>query len=63
MKGTVKWFSEIKGYGFIKVQGMKDVFFHKSALPKGYLPENDDYVEFNLVHAERGDAAENIAKA
>lgn len=62
MKGTVKFFNE-KGFGFIKVIGMKkDVFFHKTGLVRGYQPEADDEVEFTLLHEERGDKADDIRK-
>lgn len=62
MKGTVKFFNVEKAFGFIKVGGRKDVFFHKSACPKGVQLEENDEVEFTLIHSERGDAAEQITK-
>lgn len=62
MKGTVKFFNVTKGFGFIKVQGIKDVFFHKTSLVKGYTPEEDDYVEFTLIHEQRGDAAQDVRR-
>ena len=62
MKGQVKFYNSTKAFGFIKVQDQKDVFFHKSALEHDYVPENDDYVEFNLRTTEKGQAAENVVK-
>ena len=63
MKGTVKFFNSTKGFGFIKVQGEKDIFFHKSALERDYVPEEDDYVEFRSTETDRGRAAVDITKA
>jgi CspA family cold shock protein len=63
--GTVKWFNDQKGYGFIKPDdGGKDVFVHHSAIQmKGYrsLQENDR-VEFNAVQGAKGLQAENVNK-
>ena len=62
MKGTVKFYNTEKSFGFIKVDGQKDIFFHKSALEKGYIPEDDDYVEFRVTQTERGQAAADVVK-
>ena len=62
MNGVVKFFNTEKGFGFIKVEGQKDIFFHKSALEKGYVPEDDDYVEFRVTQTERGQAAADVVK-
>ena len=62
MKGSVKFFNSTKGFGFIKVQGSKDIFFHKSALEHDYVPEDDDYVSFDVRQTEGGQAAENVIK-
>ena len=62
MNGTVKFYNSTKGFGFIKVQGEKDIFFHKSALQKGETVDEGDYVEFRTVQTERGQAAEDITK-
>ena len=35
MKGTVKWYNEMKGFGFIEVEDGKDVFVHKTSIPVG----------------------------
>ena len=63
MKGIIKFYNVTKSFGFIKVQGEKDVFFHKSGLQHGYTPEEDDYVEFRSTETERGRAAVDITKA
>ncbi|MGX6591821.1 cold-shock DNA-binding protein family [Cetobacterium ceti] len=62
MKGTVKWFNEEKGFGFITGEDGKDVFAHFSQIKKaGFktLKENEE-VEFDVVKGDRGLQAENI---
>ena len=63
MKGTVKWFSEQKGFGFITPEdGSKDVFVHHSVIQmQGYktLSENQQ-VEFDSVDSEKGPKASNV---
>ncbi len=65
MKGTVKWFNNQKGFGFITKEGGGDVFVHYSALQgDGYksLNENDS-VEFEIEAGEKGEKAANVRKA
>jgi CspA family cold shock protein len=63
-KGKVKWFSDSKSFGFIEVEGKKDVFAHASALAGGLVTLNEgDEVEFDLVDSPKGPKAENIKKA
>ncbi|MFI3252606.1 MAG: cold shock domain-containing protein [bacterium] len=65
MKGIVKWFDAEKGFGFITVDGGKDVFVHFSAIQAdGYksLAEGDA-VEFEINSSDRGDQATNVTKA
>ncbi len=60
--GTVKWFDEKKGYGFISPQEGPDIFVHYSGiLGNGFrtLTEGDT-VEFNIVQGEKGPKAENV---
>ena len=63
--GTVKWFNDAKGFGFITPSdGSKDCFVHYSAIQgKGFktLAEGDA-VEFDLVTGQKGPAAENVAR-
>ena len=63
--GTVKWFNEAKGFGFITPDdGSKDCFVHFSAIQgSGFktLVEGDK-VQFNVVQGQKGPAAENVTK-
>ena len=63
--GTVKWFNDEKGYGFITPDGDgKDCFVHHSAIQaEGFrsLLEGDR-VEFSVVQGQKGPAAENVVK-
>ncbi len=63
--GTVKWFSNQKGYGFITPEnGGSDVFVHHSAiLGEGYKTLNEgDVVQFEVVRGPKGDQAANVSK-
>ena len=63
-KGTVKWFNDQKGYGFIAVEGGKDVFVHHSAiLGDGFktLKEGES-VEFEITKGPKGEQATNVKK-
>ena len=64
--GTVKWFNDSKGFGFITPDdGSKDCFVHHSAISSGgeYRTLNEgDRVQFDVVAGEKGPAAENVTK-
>jgi cold shock protein len=63
--GTVKWFNDAKGFGFITPEGgQKDCFVHHSAIQgSGFrtLAEGER-VEFDIVQGAKGPAAENVVK-
>ena len=62
MKGRVKNFNKEKGYGFIKTDDGKDVFFHYSELKmEGFKTvEANKVVEFEVIETEKGQRAVNI---
>lgn len=63
-KGTVKWFNDAKGFGFIAQEGGKDVFVHFSAIEAaGFrsLAEGEE-VEFDIVEGPKGLQAANVKK-
>ncbi len=63
-KGTVKWFSNHKGYGFITSESGKDVFVHHSAIQgDGYKSlEEGQQVEFEEQEGPKGAQAANVVK-
>ena len=64
MKGTVKWFNDAKGYGFIAREGGPDVFVHFSSIQaQGFksLAEGDQ-VEFEIVQGQKGPQADAVIK-
>lgn len=64
MKGTVKWFNNQKGYGFISTSDGTDVFVHYSGLVmEGFKTLSDGQaVEFNIIDGEKGPQATDVRK-
>ena len=63
--GTVKWFNDAKGFGFITPEnGDKDCFVHHTAIKAdGFRSLSEgDRVEFDIVQGAKGPAAENVSK-
>jgi len=65
MKGTVKWFNNAKGYGFIGRADGPDVFVHYSAIAsEGYKSlQEGDQVEFEITEGQKGPQAANVVKS
>ena len=63
-EGTVKWFNDSKGFGFIEQAGGKDVFVHHTAIQaEGFESLNEgDNVEFEMVEGPKGPQAANVRK-
>jgi len=63
--GTVKWFNEAKGYGFIAQDSGEDIFVHYSAIKgEGFRTLNEgDKVEFEVQQGDKGKHAANVEKA
>ena len=65
LKGTVKWFNESKGFGFIEQEEGKDVFVHFSAIKmEGFKTlEEGQRVSLEVVDGAKGPQAANVEKA
>lgn len=61
MKGKVKFFNRMKGFGFITGEDGGEYFVHKSALKEGVEINENDSVTFDVVSGDRGPKAENVA--
>ena len=64
LTGTVKWFNDAKGFGFIAREGGPDVFVHFSAIPsQGFKSlQEGDQVEFEIVQGQKGPQAANVTR-
>jgi CspA family cold shock protein len=62
--GTVKWFNDSKGYGFITVEGQPECFVHHSRIQgRGFRTLHEgEQVEFDLVQTDKGQSAENVVR-
>ena len=63
-QGTVKWFNDAKGFGFIEQDGGKDIFVHHSAIQaEGFKSLSEGQrVRFEIIDGQKGPAAKNVVK-
>ena len=63
-KGTVKWFNERKGYGFITLENGDDVFVHHTSIQgEGFKTLNEgEVVEFEVAPGRKGQQAVNVTR-
>ena len=62
MKGTVKFFNEMKGFGFVAGEDGKEYFVHQTGLAEGVRLNENDAVTFDVEEGERGPKAVNVQK-
>jgi CspA family cold shock protein len=64
ISGTVKWFNDAKGFGFIAREGGPDVFVHFSAIQSNGFKSlaEGDRVEFEIVEGQKGPQASDVSK-
>ncbi len=62
MKGTVKFFNDMKGFGFIAGEDGKEYFVHQTGLKEGTSLNENDAVEFEVEQGDKGPKAVNVSK-
>lgn len=62
MKGTVKWFNDRKGYGFILGDDEKEIFVHRNSIAEGTYINEGDPVEYEIESSDKGPNATNVKK-
>ena len=62
MNVKVKFFNEMKGFGFIACDDGKEVFVHQTALEEGVTLQENDAVTFDVEEGDRGPKAVNVKK-
>ncbi len=60
MKGTVKFFNEMKGFGFIAAEDGKEYFVHLTGIKQGTTLRDNDNVIFDVEEGDRGPKAVNV---
>jgi CspA family cold shock protein len=61
MKGKVKFFNRMKGFGFIAGEDGNEYFVHQTGLKEGTTLNENDSVTFDVVEGDKGPKAENVA--
>ncbi|MCF8228783.1 MAG: cold shock domain-containing protein [Bacteroidales bacterium] len=61
MKGKIKWYNEIKGFGFIEAENGEDIFVHRTGLVDSYnRPQEEEEVVFETKQGDKGIFAVNV---
>ena len=63
MNGTVKFFNNLKGFGFITAEDGKDYFVHQTGLKEGVTLHDNDSVTFDVAQGDKGPKAVNVEKS
>jgi CspA family cold shock protein len=63
MNGTVKFFNNLKGFGFITAEDGKDYFVHQTGLKEGVTLRDSDSVTFDVAQGDKGPKAVNVEKS
>jgi CspA family cold shock protein len=63
MRGTIKWYDRVKGYGFIQTEDSTDIFLHRSGLEEAHTDlKTGQAVEFEIEQREKGPVAIKVKK-
>jgi len=62
MKGTVKFFNDMKGFGFISGEDGKEYFVHQTGLKEGVVINDNDSVDFEVEQGVRGPKAVSVSR-
>jgi CspA family cold shock protein len=62
MKGTVKWYNAMKGFGFLTGDDGNETFVHRSSVPAEMNLSEGDSVEYQIEDSDRGTRATNLKK-
>jgi len=62
MDGVIKGYNARKGFGFIEVEGEKDVFVHNTQVPQGTYLNEGDKVSFEIEESDKGPQAVKVEK-
>ena len=63
MNGTVKFFNNLKGFGFITAEDGKDYFVHQTGLKESVTLRDNDSVTFDVTQGDKGPKAVNVEKS